>query len=275
VDARAALVLARPGWERGPAAHRVVQSLLEGRPQGFSEAELLPHAERIAGAWIERGDAMAVIRLLDAIAPDGLSGLRALAFVEAGSARRAHACARAAVAAGEEGGLARYVLGRIHYERERYERAARCMKRAIRRRAAGEIALLGGAPSYYLGLAQKHLGDLRGAVRALTAAVAEQPEQASYHFHRAFALDLLGRPRASINAYSRVLKLKPDHHQARFNRACEYARIGRADKALRDLSRVIKGEARWIESAKTDAYFDPIREDPRFRALVGAASRLQ
>jgi tetratricopeptide (TPR) repeat protein len=271
VDARAALVLARPGWERGPAAHQVIKSLLEGRPEGFSEAELLPHVARIVGAWIERGDAMAGIRLLDAVAPDRLLSLRALAFIEAGSKRRAHACARAAVAANEEGGIARYVLGRIHYNKGRYERAARHLQRAIRRRTAGEIAILGGAPSYYFGLAQRHLGRLREAVKAYDAAIAEQPEEASYHFHRAFALDLLGRPKASINAYSQALKWRPDFGSARFNRACEFARIGRADAALRDLARAIKGDARWIESAKKDSYFDPIREDPRFQELVGGA----
>ena len=50
--------------------------------------------------------------------------------------------------------------------------------------------------------------------------------------------------------------------------ACVYALGGEPDEALRGLAQAIRngfGHKEWLEA---DSDFDPIREDPRFQALL-------
>ena len=69
--------------------------------------------------------------------------------------------------------------------------------------------------------------------------------------------------------YTRLMALMPDFSVLWFNRACGHGILGNAGLAIADLEKAIEMEPRWRESAKRDSYFKPIRNDPRFIALVG------
>ncbi|MEH1974600.1 MAG: tetratricopeptide repeat protein, partial [Nostoc sp.] len=84
-----------------------------------------------------------------------------------------------------------------------------------------------------------------------------------------YALDDLGRTEEAIASYDQALKFKPDYHQAWYNKACCYAVQGNIEQALENLQQAINlspDECR--EWAKTNSYFDSIREDERFQALI-------
>ncbi len=72
-----------------------------------------------------------------------------------------------------------------------------------------------------------------------------------------------------------AVKNSPRMTQARYNLACDYGRKGEADGAVRELEhllRIGKQEAgrRRVALSKFDKDFDPIREDPRYVAIMAS-----
>jgi tetratricopeptide (TPR) repeat protein len=61
----------------------------------------------------------------------------------------------------------------------------------------------------------------------------------------------------------------PDDPTVLFNLACAESLLGRADDAIGHLEQSIANDESFRELARTDTDFDPIREEPRFRELVG------
>jgi tetratricopeptide (TPR) repeat protein len=60
----------------------------------------------------------------------------------------------------------------------------------------------------------------------------------------------------------------PDDGGVLYNLACAESMLGRADDAIAHLERAIGDQERFREIAKKDTDFDPVRDDPRFAALV-------
>ena len=61
----------------------------------------------------------------------------------------------------------------------------------------------------------------------------------------------------------------PDDAGVVYNLACAESMLGQADDAISHLEESIAGQERFREAAKTDPDFDPVRDDPRFKQLVG------
>ena len=53
-----------------------------------------------------------------------------------------------------------------------------------------------------------------------------------------------------------------------YNIACCESLLGRKDEALEHLALAIAGHEEFVETARDDSDFDPVREDPRFEKLV-------
>jgi adenylate cyclase len=90
------------------------------------------------------------------------------------------------------------------------------------------------------------------------------------------ALTTLGEVERAKEWMDRALFLDPNNINLRYNTACSLVRLGMHDEALELLVLVFGGaktqSLRWFE---TDNSLDPIRDDPRYRALVdGAKVRL-
>ena len=62
------------------------------------------------------------------------------------------------------------------------------------------------------------------------------------------------------------LAAKPGHPAILYNLACAESRGGRPLDALTHLQQAVRGDAKWLERAKTDPDFDPIRREPGFPA---------
>jgi hypothetical protein len=61
----------------------------------------------------------------------------------------------------------------------------------------------------------------------------------------------------------------PDDPGVLFNLACAESLLGRTDDAIGHLQQSLENDESFRALAKSDSDFDPIRDDPRFRELVG------
>jgi quercetin dioxygenase-like cupin family protein len=68
---------------------------------------------------------------------------------------------------------------------------------------------------------------------------------------------------------SEVIHEDPTDATVLFNLACAESLLGRTDDAIGHLEQSIANDESFRELARTDTDFDPIRDEPRFRELVG------
>lgn len=121
---------------------------------------------------------------------------------------------------------------------------------------------------YAKGNALFELGDKVGAITCYDAALAIKLDYHDALNHKGMALGDLGHYEAAIACYDAALKIKPDYHDALYNKACYYSLYGDADNAIQCLQTAIALATKWLDLAKTDTDFDPIRTDERFQALL-------
>ena len=71
--------------------------------------------------------------------------------------------------------------------------------------------------------------------------------------------------------YETAVERHPDHPGALYNLACLLSLAGRGDDALRHLARAVELHAPNAAYARGDPDFGPIRDDPRFSAIVASS----
>ncbi|MEM8503854.1 MAG: tetratricopeptide repeat protein [Cyanobacteria bacterium P01_D01_bin.1] len=114
------------------------------------------------------------------------------------------------------------------------------------------------------------LGRKEEAIAAYDQALAIKPDKHEALYGKGYALGALDRKEEAIAAYDQALAIKPDYASAWYNKACCYALNKQIDKALYCLHKAImlEGGTKYIEMAKTDTDFDPVRNHPDFQSLL-------
>jgi len=79
----------------------------------------------------------------------------------------------------------------------------------------------------------------------------------------------LGQFEAAHESFDRAISLKPDDGGAHYDKACCYGLQGKIELAIETLQQAISLDSKYQDMAKTDSDFDGIRNDERFRALIG------
>jgi tetratricopeptide (TPR) repeat protein len=84
----------------------------------------------------------------------------------------------------------------------------------------------------------------------------------------------LGQTEAALADYAEAIRLNPQDSSAFYNMACLLAGQGRYDEALAGLrqSLTLDQAKSHITNAQTDPDFEPLRDDPRFQALIAEFS---
>jgi tetratricopeptide (TPR) repeat protein len=72
----------------------------------------------------------------------------------------------------------------------------------------------------------------------------------------------------AIESFNKTIEIKREYHQAWYDRAECYAIIQKGDLAIKDLEEAIQLNPEYKTQAKTNTYFDEIREDERFKKKI-------
>ncbi|HEV7159329.1 MAG TPA: TIR domain-containing protein [Caulobacteraceae bacterium] len=170
------------------------------------------------------------------------------------------------------------VAGTIHYDNRRFDLAARHFEAASKLDDGFEAPFM--LMATYVALNDPDKG--RAAAAAALPRVEKMLEQDRANGRAlgvgVYALAVLGEPGRARDWIARALLLDPENAVMRYNFACSLSRdLSDADGAIELLSAALNNDPVGdnLRSARTDPDFDPIRDDPRFRALIAEAEARQ
>ena len=79
----------------------------------------------------------------------------------------------------------------------------------------------------------------------------------------------LNRFDEALAVYNSLLEAEPEKPEFLYPRGCLFSVWNKPDEAIEDLRRAIALDPEKRDAARTDPDFENIRDDPRFRELVG------
>jgi tetratricopeptide (TPR) repeat protein len=118
------------------------------------------------------------------------------------------------------------------------------------------------------GVALGNLERYEEAVTSFDRALKINPENDSAWSNRGVALANLERYEEAVTSYDRALKINPEDDSAWYNLACCFALQNQIESVLENLTKAIALNPKYREIAKTDADFDKIRNNSRFKKLI-------
>ena len=224
------------------------------------------------GAHLAVEDTLARVDAALALEP-GLAAahvVRGLVLVAQGRIEEAERAFGQAIALEPNNDNAHYCHARACFQQGRMEEAARLFRRAAELFPDDLYA-----PLTLVGV-ERGLGRAREAFLAaqLTLERAERkleghPEDPHAAYAVAVALAVQGDRQGAARWAKRALALGPDDHTTQYNVACVYSILGEVERALDLLERTMPGASAhrraWMAR---DADFDPLRDHPRFEALL-------
>ncbi len=106
------------------------------------------------------------------------------------------------------------------------------------------------------------------AVERAKRAIELNPNDARGIILMAILLTKLGQVEKSLELAKEAIELNPKSSNIQYNTACIYAEIGRVDEALDYIERAVELGARNKRYYENDRDLDPLRDHPRFKALM-------
>lgn len=231
------------------------------------------HAERLEHHW---HGAIAAAREAQERKPLSAEAQLARAHVAAMRGDRAEADAAFARAESLDPGLfhAWYHHGRICAEAGEHERAAAMFERAAAADALDcQATALSTLSLEHLGLFKEARRMAESSVQAAERTLQRRPDDVRSLSLGGCLLPDLGRAAEGRGWTERALALEPHEPYVNMNAACAFAILGEYPLALEYLGRVPlhpAGNCRWIAH---DPSFDPLREFPRFHAMMSRCGK--
>ncbi|HXS81016.1 MAG TPA: tetratricopeptide repeat protein [Gammaproteobacteria bacterium] len=183
--------------------------------------------------------------------------------------RDAEAAFEKALKLGPDSFEAHYYYGRAATEMGDFPKAAELYERAATIDPDDYQALVFASQCYRsLGQPERAVETERRSLAAAERALAVDPTDARALVLSAAALIHAGRAAEARTWVERGCALEPDEPHCRYNAACAYVLLGEHERALDLLEQLdlgTKANRAWMEH---DVEFDPLREHPRFKAIM-------
>ena len=156
-----------------------------------------------------------------------------------------------------------YNRGNTYYELGRYDEGLADYNRSLELRPDDPGTL------HNRGITYDELERYDEALADYNRSLKLRPDNAHTLHNRGITYLHLKRYDDAITDFKHSLELRPDDPSSLYNVACLFSIQGKSDDALVYLEKAITLDKKYKEKAKTDTDFDNIREDPRFKKLVG------
>jgi len=153
--------------------------------------------------------------------------------------------------------------GGTYHELKRYNKALADYNRSLELRPDAPGTLSNRGDTYH------ELKKYNEAITDYSRSLELRPDDPDTLSNRGGTYHELKRYNKALADYNRSLELSPEHAETLYNLACLYSLKGNADDALTSLEKAIGKDKKYQEMAETDKDFDNIREDPRFKKLIG------
>jgi len=166
---------------------------------------------------------------------------------------------------------AHYLYARALFGRGLHEEAAQEFEEACRVNPEDYQARMFLAQTYQsLGRRAIAAASLKKSVEAVRKHLAFHADDARALYLGAAGLVDLGELEVAQEWVGKALQIDPDDALVLYNVACVYAQLGDYDRSLECLERSfeISGSSTFLTWMRNDPYFDPVRDKPRYKAIV-------
>jgi tetratricopeptide (TPR) repeat protein len=120
------------------------------------------------------------------------------------------------------------------------------------------------------GISKYNLGEYADAIVDFNSIIDIDSEKFNTFMNRGVCRRYMGDFIGALADFEQALLIHPEDSDSMYNLACYFSAIQKdVDSSVVWLQRAIDGDDQNRKSAIADPDFDPIRDDPRFRALVG------
>ena len=127
-------------------------------------------------------------------------------------------------------------------------------------------------PQVYFGLNRKEdaIAARRAGIEKAQRHIALNPSDVRALYLCGGSLAQVGEVEKGLELVGRAVTIAPNEPGLLYNAACTYSTLGRTDEALEHLEQAVRAGYSHKEWLENDADFDPIRDQPRFKAVLKA-----
>ena len=167
-----------------------------------------------------------------------------------------------------------YLYARSLFSQGKHEAAAKMYEKAseVNPEDFQSLNLLGNV-YFSLGRTEQAKATFRRAVERVKRHLELNPDDARALYLGGGALAHLGDRKQAMDWASKASSIDPKNPSVQYNVACVFALLGEIEQAIDSLEQSITtgmGQTEWIEN---DSDLDPLREHPRFQALLASLDR--